>query len=43
MMEPNNQRSGAFAEHARAAHNMNEIPEETYDKARSAMQEVERC
>jgi predicted small metal-binding protein len=31
------------AEHARAAHNMNEIPEETYDKARSAMQEVERC
>jgi predicted small metal-binding protein len=31
------------AEHARTAHGMNEIPKETYDKARSVMHEVERC
>ena len=32
-----------MAEHARTDHGMNEIPKETYDKARSAMHEVERC
>ena len=31
------------AEHGRAEHGMNEISKETYDKARSAMKEVERC
>jgi predicted small metal-binding protein len=34
---------GKMAEHARTDHGMNEIPKETYDKARSAMHEVERC
>ena len=43
MMEPNNQRSGAFAEHARAVHGMNEVPKEMYDRARSGMHEVEEC
>jgi predicted small metal-binding protein len=31
------------AEHAKSAHNMNEIPKELYDKARSAIREVKQC
>jgi predicted small metal-binding protein len=31
------------SEHARTNHNMNEIPKELYDKARSAIREVKRC
>jgi predicted small metal-binding protein len=31
------------AEHAKTDHNMNEIPKELYDKARSAIRDVERC
>jgi predicted small metal-binding protein len=31
------------AEHARTDHNMKEIPKDLYDKARSAMREVEHC
>jgi predicted small metal-binding protein len=30
-------------EHAKTDHNMNEIPKELYDKARSAIREVKRC
>jgi predicted small metal-binding protein len=30
-------------EHARAEHNMNEIPKDLYDKARSAIRDVDRC
>ncbi len=30
-------------DHARKAHNMSEIPKEFYDKARSAIRDVERC
>ena len=31
------------SEHAKTDHNMSEIPKELYDKARSAIREVERC
>ena len=31
------------AEHARTDHNMNEIPKELQDKARSAIRDVKRC
>ncbi len=31
------------AEHARKEHNLSKIPKELYDKARSAIREVERC
>ena len=34
---------GKVKEHARTAHNMNEIPKDLYDKARSAIREVEFC
>jgi len=30
-------------EHAKKEHNMSEIPKDLYDKARSAIREVERC
>lgn len=30
-------------EHAKKEHNMKEIPKNLYDKARSAIREVERC
>jgi predicted small metal-binding protein len=30
-------------EHAKKEHNMSEIPKELYDKARSAIREVDRC
>ena len=30
-------------EHARTGHNMNEIPKDLYDKARSAIREVDHC
>ncbi|MGD0916819.1 MAG: DUF1059 domain-containing protein [Thermodesulfobacteriota bacterium] len=30
-------------EHAKKDHNMEEIPKDLYDKARSAIREVERC
>ena len=30
-------------EHARTAHQMSEIPKDLYDKARSAIRDVERC
>ena len=30
-------------EHARKEHNMSEIPKDLYDKARSAIRDVERC
>jgi predicted small metal-binding protein len=31
------------SEHARSDHNMSEIPKELYDKARSAIRDVEQC
>ena len=31
------------AEHARAEHNMSEIPKELHDKARSAIRDVQKC
>ena len=31
------------AEHVRTAHNMNEIPKDLYEKARSAIREVNKC
>jgi predicted small metal-binding protein len=31
------------AAHARTAHNMSEIPKDLYDKARSAIREVNKC
>ena len=31
------------SKHAKTDHNMSEIPKELYDKARSAIREVERC
>jgi predicted small metal-binding protein len=31
------------AEHARTAHNMNEIPKDLYEKARSAIRDVHKC
>jgi predicted small metal-binding protein len=31
------------AEHARTDHNMKEIPKDLYDKARSAIRDVEKC
>ena len=31
------------AEHAKADHNMSEIPKELYDKARAAIREVRHC
>jgi predicted small metal-binding protein len=31
------------AKHAKTDHHMSEIPKELYDKARSAIREVERC
>ena len=31
------------AEHARTDHNMKETPKQLYDKARSAMRDVEHC
>jgi predicted small metal-binding protein len=31
------------AEHGRTAHNLDEIPKEMLDKARSVMQDVRRC
>lgn len=31
------------AEHARTGHNMKEIPKDLYDKARSAIRDVEKC
>lgn len=31
------------SEHAKKDHNMNEIPKELYDKARSAIRDVEQC
>ncbi len=30
-------------QHAKDVHNMSEIPKELYDKARSAIRDVERC
>jgi len=30
-------------EHAKKVHNMKEIPKELYDKARSAIRDVEQC
>ena len=30
-------------EHARSFHNMNEIPKDLWDKARSAIRDVDRC
>ena len=30
-------------DHARTVHNMSEIPKDFYDKARSAIRDVERC
>jgi len=34
---------GKAKEHARKVHNMGEIPKDFYDKARSAIRDVERC
>jgi predicted small metal-binding protein len=31
------------SEHARSDHNMKEIPKDLYDKARSAIRDVEQC
>ena len=31
------------SEHARTAHNMSEIPKDLYEKARSAIRDVEKC
>ena len=31
------------SEHARSDHNMSEIPKDFYDKARSAIRDVEQC
>jgi len=31
------------AEHAKAEHNMNEIPKELYEKARAAICDVQKC
>jgi predicted small metal-binding protein len=30
-------------EHARTSHNMKDIPKDLYDKARSAIRDVDRC
>ena len=31
------------SEHAKTAHNMNEIPKDLYEKARSAIRDVKKC
>ncbi len=31
------------SEHAKTAHNMNEIPKDLYEKARSAIRDVKEC
>jgi predicted small metal-binding protein len=31
------------AEHAKAEHNMNEIPKELHEKARAAIRDVQKC